>query len=111
MRLGDLVPESARSDVELAERLAPILHRHTEGNPRRLKRFLNALWLRTAFAKTRGVELEPDARAELMIAELLYPDLFAQMLGWLAAGTLSDSLADIEAAKAITPNKFSSGDV
>lgn len=95
-RLDDLVPETARSDVELAERLAPILHRHTEGNPRRLKRFLNALWLRTAFAKTRGVELEPDAGAKLMVAELLYPDLFAQMLGWLAAGTLPDNITEIE---------------
>jgi KAP family P-loop domain len=95
-RLDGLVPEARRADVDLAERLAPILHRHTQGNPRRLKRFLNALWLRTAFAGSRGVELKPDACAKLMVAELLYPDLFAQMLGWLASGTLADDIADIE---------------
>lgn len=95
-RLDGLVPDSGRSDVELAERLAPILHLNTQGNPRRLKRFLNALWLRMAFAEARGVHLEPDACAKLMVAELLYPDLFAQMLGWLASGTLSTNIADIE---------------
>jgi len=98
-RLDGLVPEVRRADVDLAERLAPILHRHTQGNPRRLKRFLNALWLRTAFAKSRGVELNPDACAKLMVAELLYPDLFAQMLGWLASGTLDGNVADIEDGK------------
>lgn len=98
-RLDGLVPEGRRTDVELAERLAPILHRHTEGNPRRLKRFLNALWLRTAFARSRGVDLEPDACAKLMVAELLYPDLFAQLLGWLVAGTLDGNIAEIEAGK------------
>lgn len=98
-RLEDLVPDTGRPDVELAERIAPILHRHTQGNPRRLKRFLNALWVRTAFARTRGVDLEPDACAKLMVAELLHPDLFAQMLGWLASGTLSDNVADIEDGK------------
>ncbi len=96
-RLDGLVPSERGGDVELAERLAPILHRHTLGNPRRLKRFLNALWLRTAFAKTRGVELSPDACAKLMVVELLYPDLFAQMLGWLASGPLTTFVSDIEA--------------
>lgn len=98
-RLDGLVPDYRRADVDLAERLAPILHAHTLGNPRRLKRFLNALWLRTAFAKSRGVELKPDACAKLMVAELLYPDLFAQMLGWLASGTLAREIADIEDGK------------
>lgn len=95
-RFDGLVPDGRRSDVELAEQLAPILHRHTQGNPRRLKRFLNALWLRTAFARARGVELHADACSKLMVAELLYPDLFAQMLGWLASGTLANNIHDIE---------------
>lgn len=95
-RLGELVPSERRNDLTLAERLAPILHRHTQGNPRRLKRFLNALWVRSAFAHSRGLHLEFAACAKLMIAELLHPDLFAQMLGWLAAGNLDDKVAEIE---------------
>ena len=95
-RFSGLIPDECRPDVELAERLSPILHRHTQGNPRRLKRFLNALWLRTKFARARGVELQADACSKLMVAELLYPDFFAQMLGWLAAGTLTENIRDIE---------------
>jgi len=95
-RLEQVVPGKRRGDIHLAERLAPILHRHTQGNPRRLKRFLNALWLRRALAASRGVDLESDACAKLMIAELLHPDLFAQMLGWLASATLTNNIAEIE---------------
>jgi hypothetical protein len=105
-RLEGLVPNGRGPDVELAERLAPILHRHTLGNPRRLKRFLNALWLRTAFARARGVELSPDACAKLMVVELLYPDLFAQMLGWLASGSLDDNVTNIESGDAEQPEQI-----
>ena len=96
VRIDSLVPAERKSDVELAERLAPVLHRHTQGNPRRLKRFLNAMWLRTAFARVRGVELEADACAKLMIAELMYPDFFSQLLGWLSSGSLMDEIAELE---------------
>jgi len=95
-RFHGLMPDGHQANVELAEQLAPILHRHTQGNPRRLKRFLNALWLRTAFARARGVELQADACSKMMVAELLYPDLFAQMLGWLASGTLAANVDQIE---------------
>lgn len=104
-RLGGLLPEGRRSDIDLAERLAPILHGHTQGNPRRLKRFLNALWLRTAFARSRGVELEPGACAKLMVSELLHPDLFAQMLGWLASGLLDSKVAEIERGEGDHPEQ------
>jgi hypothetical protein len=105
VRLAGLVPEGHTRDVELAERLAPILYRHTQGNPRRLKRFLNALWLRTVFADARRVMLSPDACAKLMIAELLYPDLFSQMLGWLAASSLSEQIAALEKGEGDFPSQ------
>lgn len=95
-RLGDLLPSERASDIELAETLTPLLHRHTMGNPRRLKRFLNAYWLRMSFASRRGVELQPDALAKLMLAELHLPDLFGQLLSWLAAGVVADKVAEIE---------------
>ncbi len=95
-RLGDALPDDRRDDVALAQRLTPLLHRQTAGNPRRLKRFLNAHWLRTSFASARGVALHPDALAKLMLAELHYPDLFGQMLSWLAAGNVGEKVAEIE---------------
>lgn len=95
-RLGDALPEDRKADVQLAERLAPLLHRQTAGNPRRLKRFLNAFWLRMSFATARGVDLKPDALAKLMLAELHYPDFFGQLLAWLSAGVVAEKVAEIE---------------
>jgi hypothetical protein len=95
-RLGDVVPDERRSDLILAERLTPLLHRQTAGNPRRIKRFLNAYWLRMSFTSARGVDLQPDALAKLMLAELHYPELFGQMLSWLAAGNVGEKVAEIE---------------
>jgi KAP family P-loop domain len=95
-RLGDTLPAARHADVQLAEALTPLLHRYTLGNPRRLKRFLNAYWLRMSFASRRGVDLQPDALAKLMLAELYMPDLFGQLLAWLAAGVVADKVAEIE---------------
>lgn len=95
-RLGDALPDDRDADIELAQRLTPLLHRQTVGNPRRLKRFLNAYWLRTSFASARRIELQPDALAKLMLAELHYPELFGQMLSWLASGNVADKIAEIE---------------
>lgn len=95
-RLSDTLPADRHAEVQLAETLTPLLHRYTTGNPRRLKRFLNAYWLRMSFASRRGVDLQPDALAKLMLAELHLPDLFGQLLAWLAAGVVADKVAEIE---------------
>ncbi len=95
-RLGDTLPPERHHEVALAEALTPLLHRFTMGNPRRLKRFLNAYWLRMSFASRRGVELQSDALAKLMLAELYLPDLFGQLLAWLSAGVVADKVAEIE---------------
>lgn len=95
-RLASVLGNERQADLELAQRLAPLLHRQTSGNPRRLKRFLNAFWLRSAFASTRGADLDEQALAKLMLAELHYPDLFGQLLSWLAAGVVTERVAEIE---------------
>ena len=95
-RFGDTLPADRRAEVHLAEALTPLLQRYTVGNPRRLKRFLNAYWLRLSFASGRGVGLQTDALAKLMLAELYMPDLFGQLLAWLAAGVVADKVAEIE---------------
>lgn len=93
-RLADHVPDTRL--VALAEQLGPVLYHQTGGNPRRLKRFLNAFWVRSAQASASGVELAPDAYAKMMVAEMLYPDLFASLLGWLASDELEVRVVEIE---------------
>jgi hypothetical protein len=98
-RFGDVLPDDRREQISLAQQLTPLLHRQTTGNPRRIKRFLNAYWLRTSFATARRIKLEPEALAKLMLAELHYPELFGQLLGWLAAGNLAEKVAEIESGE------------
>jgi len=93
------IPDAAQSDFQLAAMLAPILYRELGGNPRRLKRFLNAYWIRSTIAGSRGITLEPAALAKLMVLEQLYPDEFARVLGWLGDGELPKRLGELEVAK------------
>lgn len=93
-RLADHVADTGL--VALAEQLGPVLYHQTGGNPRRLKRFLNAFWVRSAQASASGVELAPDVYAKMMVAEMLYPDLFASLLGWLATDELEVRVVEIE---------------
>ncbi len=95
-RLGKNLPHTRLADAELAERLAPLLHRQTTGNPRRLKRFLNAFWLRRSFGVLRNINLDDHVLAKLMLAELHDPDLFGSLLSWLSAGVVEERVAEIE---------------
>jgi hypothetical protein len=46
-------------------------------------------WLGTSVTAARRIKLEPEALAKLMLAEPHYPELFGQLLGWLAAGNVA----------------------
>jgi KAP-like P-loop domain-containing protein len=97
--LDDFIPDEAKDDVALATYLAPVLYERLGGNPRRLKRFLNAFWVRSAVAEKRGAALEPTALAKLMVLEQLAPDAFDQLIRWLGDGTLGEKLRTLEEKK------------
>ena len=94
-----LLPAQAVNDLPLAAQLARVLARRLAGNPRRLKRFLNAYWLRADIAARRNAELEPPVLAKLLILERLDAEGFNTILDWLQSGELTDRLAKIEAAE------------
>lgn len=71
-----------------ASRLTPILYEKFKGNPRRIKRFMNDYQIRKSIATRRGIQLEADAVAKLMVLEKLLEKDFGDVLGWLAAGNL-----------------------
>jgi hypothetical protein len=100
--LDDLAEAVADSDISVelafASRMTPILYEKLQGSPRRIKRFLNDLRVRQSVAGHRGIELEPDIVAKLMVLEKLLPDAFATILGWLARGELRAQMARLEAA-------------
>jgi CIC family chloride channel protein len=67
--------EDQRETLEFADAISPVLAPGAKGNPRQIKRFLNALALRRALAAERGfgaaIELRPLAK--LMLAERCLP--------------------------------------
>ena len=67
----------------LAQQIGPILAEGTKGNPRQIKRFLNALLVRQAIARARGFadQIQQSALAKLMLAERFQPDFYDALAG------------------------------
>jgi hypothetical protein len=95
----EMIPQEAREELAIAEQLAPLLTRRLEGNPRRLKRFMNAYWLRADIARRRKAELEPGHMAKLLLLERTDDDGFRQLLNWLNQGKIDEKLRRVEEAK------------
>ena len=104
--LGELDPvDGVDLGVEraFAERLTPILYEKLRGNPRRIKRFLNDLRVRQSIATGRGIDLQADIVAKMMVLEQLLPGEFERLLGWLARGTLRSEIIRLEDAAGRPP--------
>ena len=84
------------AEMQFAARLTPILYEKLRGSPRRVKRFLNDLNVRSSIAERRGIELDVSVLAKLMVLELLLPGEFNMVLDWLARGDLRRQLEDLE---------------
>jgi hypothetical protein len=94
-----LIVGDAAKELPLAAQLAPVLAQKLAGNPRRLKRFLNAYWLRADIAARRDAELEPPVLAKLLVLERLDTDGFNTVLDWLQEGELTARLTKLEQAE------------
>jgi len=92
--------ERALQMLNLSDQIGPILASGTQGNPRQIKRFLNALMLRkqTAEARGFGADVKLPVLAKLMLAERFLSRTFDQIAGAAAANSdgLCDDLASLE---------------
>ncbi|MGO9296494.1 MAG: P-loop NTPase fold protein [Streptosporangiaceae bacterium] len=86
------------AELTLASRLTPILYEKLRGNPRRIKRFLNDLRVRQSIAARRGISLDADIVAKLMVLEVLLPEGFSMVLEWLAKGELREQMRALQTA-------------
>ena len=91
--LEDNLPPELTSRFDTAERLAPIMTTASGvvGNPRLIKRFLNALSIRMAIARSQGVGVDEAVLAKLLILERhggpkTFPEL-TRRVGASATGT------------------------
>lgn len=82
--IGEL-SEELRECLGLSARIAPILARGLNGNPRQCKRFLNTFILRLEMSRLRGITLEQRVLAKLMLLERFRPEAFKQLARWQAA--------------------------
>ncbi len=106
----------ANNALTLSDQIGPILASGTKGNPRQIKRFLNALVLRQRKAEARGFgeQIKLPVLAKLMLAERFLPRLFDQVAA--VAATASDGKSgdlaalELEAIEPKKPTKKAAGD-
>ena len=81
----------------LAQQIAPALAEGTKGNPRQIKRFLNALLLRHVIANARGFAelISQPMLAKLMLAERFQPDFYEHIAVQAMASSNGQSAAII----------------
>ncbi|ASP68623.1 Qat anti-phage system ATPase QatA [Sinorhizobium meliloti] len=99
--LGAVYDEEIKRSVIMVSRIAPVLASGTNGNPRHVKRFVNALNLRLQVAEARGFgdAIDQAVLAKIMLAEQFLPEaMFTQVAreAGTAADGCSPSLAALE---------------
>ncbi|MEG2013431.1 MAG: Qat anti-phage system ATPase QatA [Anaerovoracaceae bacterium] len=73
--------DAVNDEISVANQISDILARNTQGNPRKIKRFLNMLLLRKQMADARGfgeMVLIPIL-AKLMLAEYYFPNQYKEI--------------------------------
>lgn len=73
------IAEKCKSNIALAKQISSVLAPSINGNPRQCKRFLNTLSMRLSLAKARGVELDRNVLAKLLLAEYFKQDFFVDI--------------------------------
>ena len=75
------VPQPVQQAIQLTDQISRLLADGTKGNPRQVKRFLNALLLREAIAEARGFgpEIKRPVLAKLMLAERFSDTFFDEL--------------------------------
>lgn len=90
--------ETIKKALALSRQVSPILAAKLNGNPRQCKRFFNALFMRISMAESRGITLDKNVLAKLMLLEYFKEDMYvmvvdannASYLKELESGNLSD---------------------
>lgn len=83
--LGREIDEPLQKQFALAASVGPTLAGGLKGNPRQIKRFLNALTLRLRTASKRGSDLDAAVLAKLMVLEYLHRAEFQRLFEWQLA--------------------------
>ncbi len=84
--LNEDVSDSLRDSLAFCANAAPLITEGLNGNPRQVKRFLNAFVLRKKLAQVATLRnIYDDVLVKLMILEYAHQDEFRQLYTWQAA--------------------------
>ena len=107
------VPEKLKEDLMLSSQITSLLTAGLNGNPRQCKRFLNMLLLRLKMAESKGVAIQKQILAKLMLLEYFKPETFrtlsaiqAKQEGCPIEIKYGEALIKDKAAKAIDDSKL-----
>lgn len=95
--------ERCSNEILIATQICHLLANNTDGNPRKIKRFINMLLLRYEISKNRGFgdELELAVLAKMMLAEHYKTDFYKELPNHLDSegkwNEVPEILADIKA--------------
>lgn len=86
-KFGAKFPDGIASAITLSDQIAPMLTEQTKGNPRQVKRFLNALFLRQQVAAARGLsdEIKTRTLAKIMLVERFFETFYESLAIEVAA--------------------------
>lgn len=97
---ANALPPALSTDLMFCAAVAPIITEGLKGNPRQIKRFLNAFMLRRRLAKAAGIDhIRDDVLAKLMVLEYVHMHQFHQLFDWQASQDgYPEQIASLEAA-------------
>lgn len=94
--------ESIKNALALSRQVSPILAAKLNGNPRQCKRFFNALFMRLSMAESRGISLDKNVLAKLMLLEYFKESMYVMVVD----SSNSKDLEDLEANHPTEDNVF-----
>jgi GTPase SAR1 family protein len=79
------LPPTLSESLIFSSSIAPLITEGLKGNPRQIKRFLNAYFLRKELAKVAGLQnIRDDVLVKLMVLEYGHPKQFVDLFEWQA---------------------------
>ena len=93
------LPAQLETEFGLIEQMIGPLATGLKGNPRQIKRYLNTFNIRRRTAKRRGIMIDEDMLAKLVVMEYVRDDRHRQLHTWQQlGGGLSEEIARLEEA-------------
>lgn len=79
------IPDSLSKSLTFCAASAPLITRGLKGNPRQVKRFLNAFVLRKQLAEVAKLTyIRDEVLVKLMVLEYVHPEQYSQLYEWQA---------------------------